>query len=474
MAQEAIMSNAVTLARGLTDFQVLQRGRNGAAVVDVGGACRADGAVQFRLISRGGKAGAWRSCGKARAGCWSARLTLATGGPYELQFRVGADCCKLKNVLVGDLWVLAGQSNMEGVGDLDGRIEKPRGLVHSFGMDERWERAVEPLHWLNESVDVVHNAAAANKGLVRGVPAGKPWRNNRTKGAGCGLAFAQALRERSGVPIGLIPCAHGGTSMAQWEPSAKGQGGASLYGSMLRRVKACGGKVAGVAWYQGESDAGYLQAAQFVQANKRLVQEMRNELGGPKMPFLFVQIGRHFCDSNGAAWNRIQQLQIELEKHLSPAGMAAAVDLPMDDGIHIGTEGLNRLGRRLASVARRVALGDRSIQLGPRPVAARVEKVAFAHAVRVTFSGVNGRLVSAGEPVGFTVLTGDGTVRTDLYRTRLDGASVMLHLMEPIPSGSMVQYGRGRAPICNITDEADLAMPVFGPMPISTMAGKGS
>ncbi|MCL4218335.1 MAG: hypothetical protein KJ052_15210, partial [Candidatus Hydrogenedentes bacterium] len=39
-----------------------------------------------------------------------------------------------------------------------------------------------------------------------------------TKGAGLGLPFAKAVAEATGRPIGLVPCAHGGTSMTQWSP----------------------------------------------------------------------------------------------------------------------------------------------------------------------------------------------------------------------------------------------------------------
>ena len=80
--------------------------------------------------------------GKARVTLDSGdELELATGGPHEVG---GA-----KNVLVGDLWVLAGQSNMEGVGGLV-EVETPHPLVHSFQSRETWAVAEEPLHWLGE------------------------------------------------------------------------------------------------------------------------------------------------------------------------------------------------------------------------------------------------------------------------------------------------------------------------------------
>ena len=69
-----------------------------------------------------------------------ARVTLDTGETLEIPaggpYQVGG----AQNVLVGDLWILAGQSNMEGVGDLVD-VETPHPLVHSFQSRERWAPA---------------------------------------------------------------------------------------------------------------------------------------------------------------------------------------------------------------------------------------------------------------------------------------------------------------------------------------------
>ena len=61
----------------------------------------------------------------------------------------------IDNILVGDLWMLAGQSNMEGLGDLVD-VEQPDPLVHSFDMADQWEVAQEPLHTLVGATDRVH------------------------------------------------------------------------------------------------------------------------------------------------------------------------------------------------------------------------------------------------------------------------------------------------------------------------------
>src|SRR5205085_3361879 len=111
--------------------------------------------------------------------------------------------------------------------------------------------AQEPLHRLIDAVDPVHwEGKARMEGAELQQTVASIWR-----GTGVGLPFAVEMVRRSGVPVGLIPCAHGGSTMDQWDPRLKEKGGNSLYGSMLRRVRVNGGKVAGMLWYQGESEA---------------------------------------------------------------------------------------------------------------------------------------------------------------------------------------------------------------------------
>jgi len=143
--------------------------------------------------------------------------------PYRVEFRVGGKdvAFALHNILVGDLWVLAGQSNMEGVGDLVD-VEPPNELVHNFDMADRWMVAEEPLHTLVSATDRVHWRLNDQKQPER--YEGDKLRKftaERKKGAGMGLPFAVEMVKRTGVPIGLLSCAHGGTSMDQWDPRSK-------------------------------------------------------------------------------------------------------------------------------------------------------------------------------------------------------------------------------------------------------------
>ena len=384
--------------------------------------------------------------GKARVTLDSGEtLELSAGGPYEVS--------EAKNVLVGDLWVLAGQSNMEGVGDLS-EVETSHPLVHSFQSRESWAPAEEPLHWLGESPRPVHHVLWGQP-----VPTEVPLRDPaRAKGAGLGLSFAKARVEQRGVPVGLVPAAHGGTSMQQWDPASKGQGGHSLYGATLERVKAVGGKVAGILWYQGESDANPTDAALYESRMTTLVQSFRADLGQPDLPFYYVQLGGFVTDPDPglvSGWNSVRESQRTWQSSLSNVGMVSAIDCGLDDGIHIDTAGLKTLGKRLAAVA--------SGQPAPA-----LKSVAFEPDrgwLRVSFDNVQGSLQAHGRPAGFTLRDAGGRELPLIYKITLDGPDALLKITDPagLP-GASLWYGWGLAPYCNVTDATGAAVPALGPV----------
>ncbi|HEV3024024.1 MAG TPA: sialate O-acetylesterase, partial [Pirellulales bacterium] len=204
---------------------------------------------------------------------------VPTGGPYSLQILMmtdgGSALASAGPFYVGDLWVLAGQSNMEGVGDLV-EVTPPNDRVMLLGMGGQWYRAEEPLHWLVDSPDPVHSGDPSTR-AERAAGAHK----TRRKGAGLGLPFAVSMVNATNVPIGLVACAHGGTSMEQWNPSKKDEGGNSLYGSMMRQVKLAGGKVKGVLWYQGEAEANAKSSQVFPKVFADFIGAVRQDFGQP-------------------------------------------------------------------------------------------------------------------------------------------------------------------------------------------------
>ena len=471
----AAFGQELKITTGPADNQVLQRDLDQNASIALSGTAsgkKVNGKdVEARLLdSRGNELTGfdWTRIGKVQKLRWNGELkSIPTGGPYRLELRIlGVDSStvSISNLLVGDLWVLAGQSNMEGHGDLLD-VQPPVALVRSFDMSDYWREAEEPLHTVVSAVDPVHwplNASNEPERLTGQLL--ETYIANRKKGAGLGLPFAAEMFARTGVPIGLIPCAHGGTSMEQWNPALKDRQGESLYGSMFRRIQAVGGRVRGVLWYQGESDANAKAEPVFQERFESFVKALRADLNAPDLPFYYVQIGRNIDGNNVAEWNGIQLAQLEAQARIPHSGMVSAVDLQLDDTIHVSTPDLKRLGRRLADLvcidlfARLKNYGE--MKRGPRPVQAVLENGV----VKVSFSGVNGRLQSEGRMAGFSIHDSNGALLPMIYKSRVDPAeasTVLLYVQGQLPAGAVLWYGFGKDPYCNMRDQADMAVPVF-------------
>jgi sialate O-acetylesterase len=375
-----------------------------------------------------------------------------------------ADHTEVANILVGDIWILAGQSNMEGVGNLEG-VEEPSPFVHCYTMAHRWELATEPLHWLIDSPDPVHSGRYLKDLDEEGRRARRSAaRASRTKGAGLGLPFAKAVVERTGVPIGLIASAHGGTSMQQWDPSGRDLGAASLYGSMLKQVRHAGGRARGVLWYQGESDANEAAVPLFAERFETLVAAFRKDLADPELPFYYVQIGRFVREGPSEFWDQIQELQRLAERKIPGTAVVSVIDLPLDDLIHVGTSGLKRVGWRLAAIALKEVYGFDDLERGPR--LADIELSEDRTTVRVRYSSVNGGLLPEEKVEGFSLRRKDGSEVKLIYNVSVDPEApdtVVLKLQSPVPEDALLWYGVGLDPVCNLVDEEGMAALVFGP-----------
>ena len=420
---------------------------------------------------------------------------MPAGGPYQINVtvRVGnvQSNISIGPIFVGDLWVLAGQSNMEGYANLED-VAPPSDDVALLGMNGQWSRAEEPLHWLVDSPDPVHSGDPATR-----AERSKEQHRRRAKGAGLGLSFANSLNRATRVPIGLVAAAHGGTSMEQWAPAKKDKGGKSLYGSMLRQLELAGGKVRGVLWYQGESDANGGGAEAYPKTMRDFIASVREDFHDPDLPFYLVQIGRFVSDKDPKGWNAVQDAQRRIPDRVPNTAVVASVDLELDDGIHVGTQGQKRLGMRLARVAERELFG---LIGATTPTFERVNKrddrtlvVKFKGVNRASGAngppgasafpfgpGANNRavLASPGQAVGglqparhiagFSIRKADGAEIPLIFDAAVGPSkdTVVLRLENKLPEGAYLWYGHGLDPICNLTDQLDMAVPVFGPVPL--------
>jgi len=454
------------IVEGLLSHMVLQRNRLSVSDAPFSGRCKVSGTLMARVRSEGETVRGFARVrvGRAGGGKLTGRLKgLPIGGPYDVELRVVdaegrvLDGSSVDDLLVGDVWILAGQSNMQGIGLLRNRLKAVR-QVRACYMDDHWAPAEDPIHNMHAAVDPVHIDLC---GGVRPEP-------DTYVGVGPGVAFGQDMFKATGVPQGLIPCAHGGTSMTQWNPALKKRGGHSLHGAMVRRFRKNGSKVAGMLWYQGESDAIGEDARLYTQRMKTLVRAMRRDLRDARLPVAVVQISR-VVQWNAAVdiWNSVQDQQRHLPETVANLTVVPAIDLSLEDTIHISARDQHRLGRRLARAMRVLRQGRKA---GKPPIALKSVTIrtrprdGLADLV-VEFANVEGRLCSGSRPTGFVMRDPEPT--TPFCDVELSGNKAIIHTLltsadlEPM----QLQYGYGHDPYCNITDEADRSLPVFGPVP---------
>jgi len=467
----------ITLTSGLEDYQVFQRNEVNRADIPFSGSCAFDeqGTVEGRVVDPLTSVSVidWQKAGEFADRKWRGVLYhVPVGGPYRIEIRLKDSQEKIRasvsadNILIGDLWILAGQSNMQGVGELQD-AEPPSLYVHSYGFNEKWTVAAEPLHWLLDSIDPIHQMGLTGERLERERTSQK---KEAEAGTGCGLPFAKELAEKTGVPVGLVPCAHGGTLMKQWDPAKKEEGGNSLYGSMYRRFLAVGGKVKGMLWYQGESDANEIDAPLFHDRFTQFVAAVRRDFNAPQLPFYFAQISRIITKGTFPYWNFIREQQRLCAAEIPHCRMVASLDLTLDDPVHVSTDGHKRLGRRFARLALRELFGRTEWTCGPEldyllPMPSR-----FKH-YRMHFSNVNKTLRTADRPCGFSLRDPKENDLGLLYKTGIspDGHSIDLFLFDQPPPGSFLWYGYGLDPYCNVTDGEDMALAAFGPFPFDDL-----
>jgi len=461
------------IVSGLSAGQVLQRNKQNKAGAKLKLAGSARGPVTATITDGKGKAlPGWKGkklVVRKKESCAAELRGIPADGPYTLQLECGGESVRVQNFYVGDVWVLAGQSNMQGCGNREGAAPK-HPLVRLLNMRREWMQASEPLHVLGESPDGVHNGGEQNTRAEA-----NRFRKETPKGTGAGLYFARLMVETTGVPQGLIATAHGGTSMTQWTPKRKLDGKTGLYGSALASVEATGQPVAGVLWYQGESDAGPDAAPLYTGRMKKLIAAWRKDTRQRDLPWIIVQLANVYGTRTAEAeqcWNSVQEQQRLLPKAVKKLGVVAAVDLPLDDNIHVSADGHRVLAKRLAMEAERIVLGKRQL---PPPALKKISnpvmpklpngKSGPGRVIEVTYDNVAGGLRADGVPSGFRIVDEEGRDRRSVFRVTLHGDKARLHISEA-GDDHKLHYGLGCTTYCNLTDGRGHGLPVFGPADI--------
>jgi sialate O-acetylesterase len=436
------------------------------------------------------------------AGKWSVALdAMKAGGPYELKAQGKSSAVQFGDVLVGEVWLCSGQSNMEmtvgGVMNKDAEIasaDYPR--IRMIAVAKK--TAMEPQdnsggQWRVCSPQTVAGFSAA------------------------AYFFGRELHKQLDVPVGLVNSSWGGTpiqawtsaaaqesvpelkpmvdnlkrqaesfnpekaraqyekQLARWQkaaseakaagkaapgkprpPQAPGQSPnspATLYNGMIAPLAPYA--IRGAIWYQGESNAG--QAALYGLQLKVMIRDWRKLWHQGDFPFLFVQLPNFMAPQKepveNGGWPTIREQMLHTLA-VPNTGMAVTIDIGEANNIHPRNK--QDVGKRLAQWALATTYGKDVVACGPLYKSMRKE----GDRILLQFAYAEGGLAArdGGKLKGFAIAGDDRKfVWAD---ARIEDGTVIVSSPE-VKSPAAVRYAWANNPECNLVNQAGLPASPF-------------
>ncbi len=430
-------------------------------------------------------------------GNWSFQMAVPkVGGPYTMTL-AGKNVVELKNVLVGEVWVCSGQSNMQ----------------MSVRSSNDADREIAAADYPNIRLFSVKRTVAA-----------EPQKDCEGQWSACtaetipdfsavAYFFGRYLHKELNIPIGLIHTSWGGTpaeawtsdeymksdadfepilkrhndavaaypeamrqykeKLAQWQQDvekAKAEGKnppnrpgepygpgnphnpSGLYNAMIAPLVPF--SIQGAIWYQGESNAG--RAYQYRKLFPAMIRSWRDSWGQGEFPFLFVQLANFMAvkDQPGdSAWAELREAQT-MTLAMKNTGMAVIIDIGEANDIH--PKNKQDVGARLALWALANTYGRGVVHSGPLYKSHRVD----GNKVILSFDHVGGGLLAKdGEPLkGFAVAGPDK--KFVWAEAKIEGETVVVgsdQVAEPVA----VRYAWADNPVCNFYNKEMLPASPF-------------
>jgi sialate O-acetylesterase len=476
------VSAQVTVPKILSDHMVVQRD----LPVHVWG--MATSGEQVSVTFRGET----ESTTATRLGRWSVYLKPgAAGGPFEITVKgtPGADASAsapgtapqtitINDVLVGDVWVASGQSNMEfamrqaesAAADLPrADIPRIRLLIVKDKAADYAQDDVDSDGWKPSSPDSAKEFSAV------------AW------------YFAREIEQREHVPVGVIDTSWGGTTAEAWtrltalgedaqvnslfaargtmadeaadtaleikaeqreaeEARAQGKpapqfpwhapyeswGPGNLWNGMIAPLTGMG--IRGAIWYQGESNAGKERYPIYDRVMRDLIEDWRREWGIGPFPFYYVQIA-NFITGPEDNWANLREQQRRTLGERNTA-MAVTIDIGTPQNIHPPDKA--DVGHRLALAARALNYGERDLEYsGPMFREAAPE----GNSIRAWFDHARGLNAKGGEVTSMEVAGADG--KWFAAKATVDGETITASSPD-VPSPVAIRYGWASSPQCNL------------------------
>ena len=433
-------------------------------------------------------------------GKWIFQMTAPeTGGPHEITFK-GKNTVTVKNILVGEVWICSGQSNMEMAVRSSANAKQETAAatesqIRLFTVDRKV--AEQPQNnctgkWVTCSPETVGDFSAV------------------------GYFFGRELHKELKQPVGLIHTSWGGTPAEAWTSPAALQENPSLEPILTRYKEALAaypkaivkykedlakwqeaakqaktdGKptpprpgaplgpdnpnspsglynamiaplipytIRGAIWYQGESNAG--RAYQYRDLFPTMIKSWWNawgQEGQSDFPFLFVQLANFMAvkeEPGESSWAELREAQL-MTLEMPNTGMAVIIDIGDAKDIH--PKNKQDVGKRLALWALANTYGKDVVYSGP--LYKSMEKKD--NKIILSFDHIGDGLVAQGpEPLkGFAVAGAD---RKFIWAdAKIEGSKIVVS-SEKIADPVAVRYAWGDNPVCNLYNKAGLPASPF-------------
>ncbi len=427
-------------------------------------------------------------------GKWEMSLDpMEAGGPYQLVF-TGKNLIALNNIMVGDVWLCSGQSNMQW--PLRETENAEIEIAYSNFPDIRLTTVPRRVagkpqdlldcEWVECSPDTSGNFSAVAYyfgrelyqnlevpiGLIHSSWGGSPaeawtslptlkdneklnymldaWRKDLEN-------FLQRLEEieeeyvvwkekaaeaeSQGKPVPAAPRIPNDPRRSHWRPSG-------LFNTMIAPLTDF--PIKGTIWYQGESNA--KRAYEYRETFSTMIQDWREHWDIGNFPFLYVQLPNYESE-DGVAWAELREAQT-MALTLPNTGMAITIDLGDPNDIHPRNK--LEVGERLALAAYGIAYNQDMTYSGPIYDSMNIE----GDQIRIRFKNVGEGLIAKGDDMltGFTIAGPDKEFRP--AQAMIDRNTVVVSsawVKNPIA----VRYGWDDNPDCNLYNEAGLPASPF-------------
>lgn len=406
------------------DHMVLQQGQ----AIPISGTCTGREALVVNFGGKDVKA-------EIKNGRWQATLAPmpANSEGQDITITQGDEKVVLKDILVGEVWIASGQSNMlwrlNQTGDTNSLKEAPTPQFRFYHSEPQVHTA--PSAYREREKTILNNRKMYQGSWSCNTPQTRP------RMSAVGYYFGRELQQQLGVPVGIIHAALGGSEMMAWMPPSvlkkkyrectTARWLESKYMSAWVRGRARQNigadlnaphpykpaylfetgiapwldfPVAGVIWYQGESDAEIQDMKQNYALLRDLINGWRQEFGKPQLPFLMVQLPR-INDKTPlrAYWPEFRTVQQRAQDEMKQVYSLTTIDLgSRNSDVHPPRK--LEVGTRLAHLAAAKVYGKNIPYSGPV-----VSKVTPGKGkLTLQFEHAEGLKTSNGAaPVGFEV-----------------------------------------------------------------------